>query len=433
MRTLVTSGILGALLLIGCADNARLPATAGIGPAPALPPATESAVPTIAVAPARGWSADEAPTPAPGLRVTAFARGLDHPRWLYVLPDGDVLVAESNAQPSRPKSLRDVVMKLTQGVAGAEVASPDRILLLRDGDGDGIAETTAVFLDGLTSPFGMALVGADLYVADTDALLRFPYRTGDTHIARPGAKVAALPAGEINHHWTKGLVASPDGRRLFVSVGSNSDHGENGIDVEAGRAAILAVDPVDGATRLLASGLRNPVGIDFEPRTGKLWAVVNERDELGGDLVPDYLTSVQAGGFYGWPYSYYGDHLDPRVDPQRPDLVARARVPDYALGPHGAPLGLTFAKGAKLGPRFTEGAFIGQHGSWNRKPQYGYRVIFVPFRQGRPAGPPEEVLSDFLDDAGGARGRPVGVVVDERGGLLVADDVGNTVWRVSAE
>ena len=247
----------------------------------------------------------------------------------------------------------------------------------------------------------------------------------------PGAEVAALPAGEINHHWTKGLVASPDGRTLFVSVGSNSDHGENGIDAEAGRAAILAIDPANGATRVFASGLRNPVGIDFEPRTGKLWAVVNERDELGGDLVPDYLTSVQAGSFYGWPYSYYGDHLDPRVDPQRPDLVAQARVPDYALGPHGAPLGLTFANGAKLGPRFTDGAFIGQHGSWNRKPQYGYRVIFVPFRQGRPTGAPVEVLTGFLDGAGNARGRPVGVVIDNRGGLLVADDVGNAVWRVT--
>ena len=242
-----------------------------------------------------------------------------------------------------------------------------------------------------------------------------------------------MPAGEINHHWTKGLVASPDGRAMFVSVGSNSDHGENGIDAEKGRAAILEIDPATGATKVFAAGLRNPVGMDFEPRTGTLWTVVNERDELGGDLVPDYLTSVQAGSFYGWPYSYYGDHLDPRVHPQRPDLVARAKVPDYALGAHGAPLGLTFAEGAKLGPRFVSGAFIGQHGSWNRKPQYGYRVIFVPFRQGRPAGPPVEVLTGFLDNAGNARGRPVGVVIDKRGGLLVADDVGNAVWRVTAQ
>ena len=434
MQTAIAAAaILGAALLIGCADNARLPATAGVGSAPALPPPTQSAIPTIAVAPAEGWAEEEAPTPAPGLRVTAFARGLDHPRWLLVLPNGDVLVAETNAQPSRPKSLRGVVMKLTQGIAGAEVPSPDRILLLRDADGDGVAETRTVFLAGLTSPFGMALVGNDLYVANTNALVRFPYRSGETQIAVPGTEVAALPAGEINHHWTKGLVASPDGRAMFVSVGSNSDHGENGIDAEKGRAAILEIDPATGATKVFAAGLRNPVGMDFEPRTGTLWTVVNERDELGGDLVPDYLTSVQAGSFYGWPYSYYGDHLDPRVHPQRPDLVARARVPDYALGPHGAPLGLTFADGAKLGPRFVSGAFIGQHGSWNRKPQYGYRVIFVPFRQGRPAGPPVEVLTGFLDDAGNARGRPVGVVIDKRGGLLVADDVGNAVWRVTAQ
>ena len=421
------------MLLIGCVDNARLPATAAIGPVPTLPPPTESTIPTIAVAPAQGWGVDESPTPASGLRVTAFARGLDHPRWLHVLPDGDVLVAESNAQPSRPKSLRDLAMKVTQGIAGAEAPSPDRILLLRDADGDGVAETRAVLLSGLTSPFGMALVGDDLYVADTDALLRFPYRSGETQITERGVAVAALPAGEINHHWTKGLVASPDDRALFVSVGSNSDHGENGIDAEKGRASILEIDPATRATKTFAAGLRNPVGMDFEPRTGTLWTVVNERDELGGDLVPDYLTSVQAGDYYGWPYSYYGDHLDPRVEPQRPDLVARARVPDYALGPHGAPLGLTFADGARLGPRFNEGAFIGQHGSWNRKPQYGYRVIFVPFHQGRPVGPPIEVLTDFLDDAGNARGRPVGVAIDRRGGLLVADDVGNAVWRVSTK
>jgi glucose/arabinose dehydrogenase len=427
------AAILGAALLIGCADNARLPAAAGVGSAPALPPPTQSAVPTIAVAPAQAWAADEAPTPASGLRVTAFARGLDHPRWLLVLPNGDVLVAETNAQPSRPKSLRGVVMKLTQGIAGAEVPSPDRILLLRDADGDGVAEIRTVFLAGLTSPFGMALVGTDLYVANTNALVRFPYRSGETQISVPGTKVAALPAGEINHHWTKGLVASPDGRAMFVSVGSNSDHGENGMDAEKGRAAILEIDTPTGATKVFAAGLRNPVGMDFEPRTGTLWTVVNERDELGGDLVPDYLTSVQAGSFYGWPYSYYGDHLDPRVHPQRPDLVARTKVPDYALGPHGAPLGLTFAEGAKLGPRFASGAFVGQHGSWNRKPQYGYRVIFVAFSHGQPAGPPVEVLSGFLDDAGKARGRPVGVVIDKRGGLLVADDVGNAVWRVTAQ
>jgi glucose/arabinose dehydrogenase len=417
-------------VLLGCADNAQLPASAGTGTRPALPAPRQSPVPTIAVAPARGWGADETPTPAPGLRVTAFARNLDHPRWLAVLPNGDVLVAETNAQPGRPKSLRDLVMKLTQSIAGAETKSPDRITLLRDADGDGVAESRDLFLAGLTSPFGMALVGNQLYVADTDALLRFPYRRGETRVIEPGTRVVALPAGEINHHWTKGLAAGPDGRELFVSVGSNSDHGENGIAAEKGRAAIWEIDPNTGNARIYASGLRNPVGLDFEPSTGALWTVVNERDELGGDLVPDYLTSVPAGGFFGWPYSYWGNHADPRVEPPRPDLVARARTPDYALGPHGAPLGLAFADGAKLGSRFREGAFVGQHGSWNRKPQYGYRVIFVPFDAGRPSGAPVPVLTGFLDAAGDARGRPVGVAIDTRGGLLVADDVGNTVWRV---
>jgi glucose/arabinose dehydrogenase len=324
-------------------------------------------------------------------------------------------------------------MKLVMSVAGAEAASADRITLLRDGDGDGEAETASVLIDDLTSPFGMALVGDDLYVADTDRLLVFPYRPGATRIDAPGRPVAALPAGEINHHWTKGLAASADGSALYVSVGSNSDHGENGLAAERGRAAVWRVDPADGSAEVFASGLRNPVGLDFEPRTGALWTVVNERDELGGDLVPDYLTEVHAGGFYGWPYSYFGDHLDPRVQPQRPELVARALVPDYALGAHVAPLGLAFADGATLGPRFAEGAFIGEHGSWNRRPRSGYRVVFVPFRNGRPSGEPVDVLTGFLDGAGLARGRPVGVAVDSRGGLLVADDVGNAVWRVAAE
>jgi glucose/arabinose dehydrogenase len=428
--------LLLALLLVSlassCGDNSRLTPAAGTGSDPALPAPSRSAIPTIAVAPAVGWAAGAMPTPAPGLKVTAFARDLDHPRWLHVLPNGDVLVAEANAQPSRPKSIRDLAMKLAQTVAGAEVPSPDRILLLRDADGDGIAETRSLFLSGLTSPFGMQLVGDALYVADTDALLRFPYRPGETRITAPGVRVAPLPAGPINHHWTKGLAASPDGRALFVSVGSNSDHGENGPAAEAGRAAIWRFDPATGDGQVFASGLRNPVGLAFEPRTGALWTVANERDELGGDLVPDYLTSVQPGGFYGWPYSYYGRHLDPRVAPQRPDLVAKARVPDYALGAHGASLGLAFATGARLGPTFAEGAFIGQHGSWNRTPRYGYRVIFVPFRDGHPTGPPVPVLTGFLDAAGTAHGRPVGVAVDRHGGLLVADDVGDAVWRVSS-
>ena len=433
MRTAPVSTLLAALILIGCADNARLPAAAGIGAAPALPAPALSALPTIAVAPARGWDAGEAPTPAPGLSVTAFAAGLDHPRWLTVLPNGDVLVAEFEraAKPPENAPRRGDEADSGPGRSGGAEPGPHPPPARRGRRRRG--RDRSEFLSGLVSPFGMALVGEELYVADTDALLRFRYRGGETRIGERGTVLAALPAGAINHHWTKGLAAGPDGRTLFVSVGSNSDHGENGIEAEKGRAAIWEVDRATGATRIFASGLRNPVGLDFEPRTGTLWTVVNERDELGGDLVPDYLTSVDAGSFYGWPYSYYGGHLDPRVTPQRPDLVEHARVPDYALGPHGAPLGLTFAADARLGARFAEGAFVGQHGSWNRKPRYGYRVIFVPFRDGRPSGAPQEVLTGFLDAAGNARGRPVGVAIDRRGALLVADDVGNVVWRVTGE
>jgi glucose/arabinose dehydrogenase len=418
------------LALAGC-DNARLPVDAGTGPSPALPAPSRTLVPTLHVAPASGWPEGTAPHPAEGLQVTAFATGLDHPRWLHVLPNGDVLVAETNAQPAPIRGLRDFVQKQAQRIAGAEVPSADRISLLRDADGDGVAETRTVFLDDLTSPFGMALVGGDLYVANTDAVLRFPYEPGQTRITAPGTRVAALPAGPINHHWTKGLAASPDGTRLYAAVGSNSDHGENGMAAEAGRAAIHEIDPATGAARLYATGLRNPVGLAFEPLTGALWTSVNERDELGGDLVPDYITSVRDGGFYGWPYVYYGDRPDPRVAPN-PDLVAAAIAPDYALGAHTASLGLSFAEGARLGPAFAEGAFIGQHGSWNRKPRSGYRVIFVPFRGGRPAGPPRDVLTGFLAADGEALGRPVGVAVGARGDLLVADDVGNTVWSVIA-
>jgi glucose/arabinose dehydrogenase len=433
MRAAALPALICAALLAACAEDARLPFAAGTGARPALPEPDQRLVPTVNIAPARGWAADEAPTPAAGLRVTAFARGLDHPRWLLVLPNGDVLVAESNRQAKPPDGLRAFVQQQAMRIAGATTESADRVSLLRDADGDGVAEMRTVLLADLTSPFGMALVGDDLYVADTDAVLRFPYADGQTRIDARGARVAALPAGPVNHHWTKGLVATSDGRALFVSVGSNSDHGENGLEAERGRAAIWRIDPGTGDAQVLASGLRNPVGMDFEPRTGALWAVVNERDELGGDLVPDYLTEVRPGGFYGWPFSYYGDNPDPRVGPPPRGLAARTLVPDYALGSHVAPLGLTFADGARLGPRFAEGAFIGEHGSWNRRPRSGYEVVFVPFRDGRPSGPPVDVLTGFLSAAGEARGRPVGVAVDRRGGLLVADDVGNAVWRVSGD
>jgi glucose/arabinose dehydrogenase len=410
-----------------------LPESAGIGPRPTLPAPNPTVIPTIEIAPAKGWPAHATPTAAGGLSVRAYAGGLDHPRWLYVFPNGDVLVAETNGPP-RPddnKGIKGWFTKRVMKRAGAGVPSANRISLLRDVDGDGVAETRTVFLQGLNSPFGMALVGGYLYVANTDALMRFPYRDGQTQITEPGIKVADLPGGTINHHWTKNVIASRDGSRLYVTVGSNSNAGENGMEVENARAAILEVDPATGARRVFASGLRNPNGLGWHPQSGALWTVVNERDEIGNDLVPDYLTSVKENAFYGWPYSYYGQHVDPRVKPARPDLVAKAIPPDYALGSHVAPLGLVFYEGQLLPARFLGGAFVGLHGSWNRKPRSGYKVVFVPFADGRPVGAPEDVLTAFVDGAGNALGRPVGVAVDRAGALLVADDVGNVVWRVT--
>jgi len=416
--------------LAGCGGGARGPSPSNVGPDPVLPAPRTGGLPTVNIAPATGWPEGAAPKAAEGLAVTAFATGLDHPRWLHVLPNGDVLVAESNRQPAPPKGLRDFIEKRIMGIAGAEVPSADRITLLRDADGDGRADTRTLLLEGLTSPFGMALVGGSLYVADTDALLRFPYAPGITRIDAPGEAVVALPANPPNRHWTKGLLAGPDGR-LYASVGSNSDHGENGMAAEAGRAAIWIVDPASRTASIFGSGLRNPVGLAFEPETGALWTVVNERDELGNDLVPDYLTSVRQGGFYGWPDVYYGDRRDPRVPQTRPDPVAAAIRPDYALGSHVAPLGLAFANGARLGPAFAQGAFVGQHGSWNRRPASGYSVVYVPFRGGRPSGKPVTVLTGFRTPQGTARGRPAGVAIAGDGALLVADDVGNAIWRVT--
>ena len=436
MKTRSSSLVLGiaALGLSACGEQARLPVSAGMGPNPELPPPKTSLIPTVHIAPAKGWPDGVAPTAAPGLAVTSFADGLDHPRWLHVLPNGDVLVAETNGPP-RPEDARGIkgwAMKLVMGWAGAATPSADRITLLRDADGDGIVESRSVFLAGLHSPFGMALVGGDFYVANTDAVVRFPYEEGQTQITARGVKVVDLPAGPINHHWTKNLIASRDGSRLYVAIGSNSNVAENGIAAEEGRAAIWEVDPSTGRHRIFASGLRNPVGLALEPETGVLWTTVNERDELGSDLVPDYMTAVEDGAFYGWPYSYFGAHVDQRVKPQRPDLVARAIVPDYALGAHTACLGLAFAEGNRLTPEFSSGAFVGQHGSWNRRPRSGYKVIFVPFDDGRPAGDPVDVLTGFLSAEGDALGRPVGVVFDRQGALLVADDVGNRIWRVTA-
>ena len=419
-----------SLLVLAC-ESARLPVEAGIGPNPQLPPPQKTLIPTVQIAPAKGWPANVTPKAAEGLQVTAFATGLDHPRWLYVLPNGDVLVAETNARPrEQKKGIRAWFMKRFFKKAGAAVPSANRITLLRDADGDGTAETRTAFLENLNSPFGMALVGSNFYVANADALVRFPYN-GETRLGGSGQKVADLPGGMINHHWTKNVVANRDGSKLYVSVGSNSNVAERGMENEVNRAAILEIDPANGNTRVFASGLRNPVGMSWEPRTGMLWTAVNERDELGSDLVPDYMTSVRDGGFYGWPYSYYGQHVDTRVQPPRPDLVATALVPDYALGSHTGSLGLTFYDAPLLGTQYAGGAFVGQHGSWNRRPRSGYRVIYVPFTEGKPSGQPQEVLTGFVSESGDAYGRPVGVAVDGKGALLVADDVGNVIWRVT--
>jgi len=421
--------------LVTSCETAKLPFSAGVGNHPTLPPPKKSLIPTVHIAPANGWPAGVKPVAVAGTSVTAFAANLEHPRWIFVLPNGDVLVAEASAppQPDNGKGFKGWIMGKLMKKAGAAVPSANRITLLRDADGDGVAEVRSVFLEGLNSPFGMALVGNDFYVANTDSVMRFAYTTGMTHINAPGIKLTDLPAGRINHHWTKNLIASRDGSKLFVTIGSNSNAGENGIDKETNRAAIWEIDSITGAHRTFASGLRNPNGLAWEPVSGELWTVVNERDELGSDLVPDYLTAVKYGAFYGWPYSYYGQHIDGRVKPPRPDLVAKAIAPDYALGTHVAPLGLTWSGSNSLPAQFASGMFIGQHGSWNRRPRSGYNVVFVPFTNGIPSGSPVEVLTGFISTHGDAYGRPVGVAMDKRGALLVADDVGNVIWRVTTQ
>jgi glucose/arabinose dehydrogenase len=422
-----------ALSLAACNEQETALVEQTFGPKPTLGAPEKSLIPTVNVAKAIGWPQGAKPTAAQGMAVNAFATGLDHPRTVYVLPNGDVLVAETNA-PSRPDEERGImgwITKMVMSRAGAHTTSANRITLLRDANGDGIAETRSVFLEGLNSPFGMALVGNDFYVANSDAILKFPYRTGDTKITASGVKLADLPAGPLNHHWTKDLVASLDGSKLYATVGSNSNIGENGMEAETNRAAVLEVERATGKWRVFATGLRNPNGPAWQPQSGALWVVVNERDELGNDLVPDYMTSVKDRGFYGWPYSYYGQNIDVRVQPQRPDLVEKATAPDYALGAHTASLGLAFNTGKLFPPEMAGGAFIGQHGSWNRKPRAGYKVIFVAFKSGMPSGKPQDVLTGFLNDGGEAQGRPVGVAIDKQGALLVADDVGNAIWRVT--
>jgi glucose/arabinose dehydrogenase len=439
MRSLVQATVYSAialstaLLLTSCGDTATLPVRDGTGAHPELPAPDKTLFPTVKTARAVGWPAGAKPIAATGLAVKAYARGLDHPRWLYTLPNGDVLVAETNAppKPDDSKGIKGWFAKRIMAGAGANVPSANRITLLRDTTGDGIADTRTVFLASLHSPFGMALVGHTLYVADTDALLSFPYVRGETAITAAPTKVMDLPAGTINHHWTKNVIASPDGSKLYITVGSNSNAGENGLAVERDRARILQLDIASGRSRVFATGLRNPNGMGWQPQTGALWVAVNERDELGSDLVPDYMTAVKDSGFYGWPFSYFGQHVDIRAQPQNPDMVAKAIAPDYALGPHTASLGLAFYTGGLLPAHYDNGAFIGQHGSWNRNPRSGYKVVFVPFAHGEPAGAPEDVLSGFLNKDGQAQGRPVGVATDGKGALLIADDVGNIVWRVA--
>jgi glucose/arabinose dehydrogenase len=433
MKRVTLAVLSGAIALAASADVSKIPANADVGPHPTLVAPQKHFMPTVKVAPVVGWSEGAKPVATHGLQVAPFASNLQHPRWVYVLPNGDVLVAESDApdRPDESKGIKSKFMKAYMKKAGSGTKSANRILLLRDANNDGVAETQAVFIEGLNSPIGMALVGKDLYVADTDAILRFPYKDGDTKIDVAGVKVASLPAGPRNHHWTKNIVASEDGTKLYATTGSNSNAAEHGLAAEDGRACIYEIDLASGNMREVARGLRNPNGMGWEPATHKLWTVVNERDELGSDLVPDYLTSVKEGAFYGWPFSYYGQHVDTRVVPQDAALVAKAIAPDYALGSHVAALGLAFAQGAQLGPDFTNGAFIGEHGSWNRDPPSGYKVVFVPFAGGMPSGLPVDVLAGFLDAKGNAHGRPVGVAIDRQGALLVADDVGNAVWRVS--
>jgi len=419
-----------SLALAGCDDRGGDPGKQ-IGANPLLPALQQYLVPPIRIAKAVGWG-DETPTVPQGLQVRALATGLEHPRSLYVLPNGDVLVVESNGPKPPIFRPKDIITGWVQWFAGAKAKDANRITLVRNANGDGVPELRTVFLDHLNSPFGVALVGHDLYVANTDAIVRYPYQDGQTSITAPGTKLTDLPGGPIDHHWTKSLLASPDGSKLYVGVGSNSNIGENGIGAEFERAAIWEVDRASGAHRILASGTRNPTGLQWEPETGKLWAIANERDEIGPDLVPDYLTSIKDGGFYGWPYSYYGQHLDPRIMPQRPDLVASAIVPDYALSSHVAPLGLAMSSGADLPANYRNGAFVGEHGSWDRTPLNGYKVIFVPFSGGKPSGPAQDVVTGFLDANSHARGRPVGLAMDRSGALLIADDVGNAVWRVSS-
>jgi hypothetical protein len=420
-----------ALSLAACDKGNPDVQAAQHGSNPELPAIKNYLMPPMKVSPAGNWKDGKTPVVPATLKISALATDLMHPRFVYTLPNGDILIVESNGPHSEKFRPKDYIMGPIKAYGGSAAKGGNRITLVRPG-ADGKPAQRTIFLDHLHSPFGVALVGNDLYVADTDALMRYPYTEGATSITAPGTKVADLPAGPIDHHWTKSLLASPDGSKLYVGVGSNSNITENGMTAEINRADILEFDRATGAFRIFASGLRNPNSMQWEPQSKAMWVVVNERDEIGPDLVPDYLTSVKDGGFYGWPYSYYGQHVDPRVQPPRPDLVAKAIVPDYALGSHVASLGLVFSgDDAAMPANLRNGAFVGEHGSWDRSPPSGYKVVFVPFQNGKPAGKPIDVVTGFLAE-GHAKGRPVGLALDRTGALLIADDVGNTVWRVSA-
>jgi glucose/arabinose dehydrogenase len=424
---LLASTTLIAALLAGCgAGGENRDQT---GPAPDLAELDETLIPPMKIAKPQGWGKELPAVPA-GFTIEAIASDLKIPRQILVLPNGDILVAEGsggNAPKLRPK---DVIAGYIKSLGKSSVKGGNRITLLRDADSNGSYETRTNFIENLNAPYGLALVNGSLYVANQDVLLRFPYSVGQTRITVQGEEVTKLPS-QINHHWTKSLAANPDGTKLYVGIGSNSNIGERGLSVEEDRAVIWEIDPVTGSHRIMAHGIRNPTALAFEPSTSALWAVVNERDELGAELVPDYLTSIKDGGFYGWPYSYWGKFLDPRVKPQKPDLVKTALTPDYALGSHVAPLGLTFVSGAAM-PGFTNGAFVGEHGSWNRQNLAGYKVTFIPFANGRPVGKPKDFVTGFIKD-GRARGRPVGVTYDPAtASLWIADDLSNSVWRVRA-
>lgn len=424
---------LAIAILAGCSGRASYEPAEQSGPNPPLPGARNFLVPPMQVPRYRGWTEGQTPTVAPGLEIEKIAGGLEHPRQVYTLPNGDVLVVESNSPGAEyvdtPKAL---IAGHVKGLSGKGGKGGNRITLLRP-DPTTRKWEPHVFLERLNSPFGVQLVGDSLYVANTDAIVRYPYVTGETRITSPGVMFADLP-DTIQHHWTKSLAANPDGTKLYVGVGSNSNIGEHGLEVEYRRANILEVEVATGASRIYASGLRNPTGVQWDARTGKLWAIVNERDEIGADLVPDYLTAVREGAFYGWPYSYYGQHLDSRVMPQRPDLAAKAIAPDYAIGSHVAPLGLLVFHGDTLTAKYGDGVFISEHGSWDRSPLSGYEVVFVRFENGTPVGKPETVVGGFYSkDESRLYGAPVGLALDKEGALLIADDVGNAVWRVTRE